>query len=80
MELNQRAKLLIDSFTINYNDQIFNLGIEAGPNELGFCLPPKGMKNLLHMIESQVAEYEKKFGEINMDGVDFGIKSPFPHS
>ena len=78
MELNQRAKLLIDSFSINYNDQIFNLGVDAGPNELAFCMTPKGMKNLLRVIESQVEEYEKKFGEINMDGVDFGIKSPFP--
>ena len=80
MELNQRAKLLVDSFSINYNDQIFNLGIDAGPNELGFCMPPKGMKNLLRVIQAQIEEYEKKFGEINMDGVDFGIKSPFSQS
>ena len=75
-DLNKRAKLLLDNFYINFNDQIFNLGIDAGPNELAFCLPPKGMKNLMQAIKSQVEEYEKKFGEINMDGVDFGIKSP----
>lgn len=69
-------RLQMDSFAIGFNKRVFNLAIQCGQSQAGFCLLPEGAKNLARALLQEVAKYEQQFGEIDMTGIEFGIQSP----
>lgn len=75
VDINQLPKKLCDGAIGGFNEEIFSFSLTSGNNLDSFAATPKVMKSVAVWMNSQVGEYEKQFGEIDL--VPPQIQSPF---
>lgn len=66
IDLNQMSKKLCDGALGGYNKEIFSYVFTSGNNVDSFASTPQTMKSIALWMNTQVANYEKQFGEIDM--------------
>ena len=66
IDLNQLPKKFCDGAVGAYGKEIFSFAITSGNNLDPFATTPQVMKSIAIWMNSQVQNYEKQFGEIDM--------------
>ncbi|XKT74392.1 MAG: DUF3467 domain-containing protein [Patescibacteria group bacterium UBA2163] len=75
MDLSKVPKQFCENITVAHSQESFFMGILNGENATFYALTPQHMKRLSQYLTNQVAEYEKRFGEIDAEWKP-GIESP----
>ena len=66
IDFNQLPKKFCDGAVGAYGKDIFSFGLTSGNSIDSFATTPQVMKSMASWINSQVQNYEKQFGEIDM--------------
>ena len=77
MDFNTMPKLLADTWHLNSNPNWFFIGFSSGSSDSAFLIPPNSAKKFVIELDKLIKRYEAEHGEINTDGVQTGIQSPF---
>jgi len=67
VDFNQLPKKFCDGAIGAFGKDIFSFGITSGNSIDSFATTPQVMKSMAIWLESNVKNYEKQFGEINME-------------
>ncbi len=67
LNIDALPKKLCDGAIGAHNKEIFSFVLTSGTNLDSYAATPKTMKAITLWITEQVAAYEKKFGEIDMN-------------
>ncbi|MDB5195310.1 MAG: hypothetical protein JWO84_494 [Parcubacteria group bacterium] len=76
IDFTQLPKSLVDTVSINYNQHHFLIALASGLEITAFGMPPELMKAFAEGLPAKIAEYESKFGKIEVGGTEGGIQSP----
>jgi hypothetical protein len=76
IDFTQLPKSLVDTVSINYNQHHFLIALASGQSIAAFALPPELLKAFSDGLPAKIAEYESKFGKIELSGTEGGIQSP----
>lgn len=76
IDLKKVPKQFCENISIASSREFFVLGLMSGEEGDAYTITPGHMKRLAQYTAHQVAEYEKKFGEINTEPWSKDIKSP----
>lgn len=76
MNWNTFKKTLGEKVHVGFNRAFFLMGFESGSEQQAYILAPGIAKGLVEGLSKKIAEYEAKFGPIDMKGVESGIESP----
>jgi|CXWL01.1.fsa_nt_gi hypothetical protein len=76
MDWNLFPKTLCEKLHVSFNRAFFLFGFTSGNQNQAYLITPQVAKGLVHALKVKVTEYEKKYGEIDMRGVQAGIESP----
>lgn len=76
IDFTQLPKSLCDTLSINFTQHHFLVALASGQNVAAFAVPPELMKAFADGLPAKIAEYESKFGKIDMGGAEGGIQSP----
>ncbi len=63
-ELEKAPKLFCENIRLGYSPEFFVIGLSSGTQSSIFSLTPQHTKRLLQYLTHELAEYEKKHGEI----------------
>ena len=74
IDINQLPKKLCDGAIGGYNKEIFSFVLTSGNSVDSFASTPQVMKSISVWMNGQIQNYEKQFGEINMNPPE--IQSP----
>lgn len=74
IDINQLPKKLCDGAIGGYNKEIFSFVLTSGNSVDSFASTPQVMKSIAVWMNGQIQNYEKQFGEINMNPPE--IQSP----
>lgn len=66
VDMNQLPKKFVDGAIGGYGKEIFSFALTSGNNLDSFATTPQVMKSISIWINTQVENYEKQFGAINM--------------
>lgn len=66
IDMNQLPKKLCDGAIGTYGKEVFFFAITSGNNLDSFAATPQIMKSIAVWLDSQVQNYEKQFGVIDM--------------
>lgn len=66
VDINELPKKLCDGAIGGFNREIFSFALTSGNSLDSFAATPQIMKSIAQWVGSQVANYERQFGEINM--------------
>ena len=66
VDMNQLPKKFIDGAIGGYGKEIFSFALTSGNNLDSFATTPQVMKSVANWMNTQVQNYEKQFGEIDM--------------
>lgn len=75
MDIPKIPKQFCENITVAFSGEYFVMGMLTGENGVMYALTPQHMKRLQQYLTHQVAEYEKKFGEIRAEWKP-GVMSP----
>lgn len=76
MDWNLFPKMLCEKLHLSYSKAFFLFGFTNGPDNQAYLVSPQVAKGFIQALDTKVKEYEKKYGEIDMRGVQSGIESP----
>jgi len=76
MKLDKAPKQFCENVTIGIGNDFFVIGMRSGEQGVAYALTPKHAKRLMQYLSHQVAEYEKKHGDIVVDPWTPDVKSP----
>ena len=65
IDLSKLQKKFCDNIAAAFSQEFFLMGMFSGEEREVYALTPQHMKRLSQYLTTQVAEYEKKFGEID---------------
>lgn len=74
IDINQLPKKLCDGAVGGYGKEIFSFALTSGNSLDSFATTPQTMKSIALWMNSQVENYEKQFGKIDMTPIE--IQSP----
>ena len=74
-DLNKIPKQFCENVLAGHSQESFVLVMTAGETANAYALTPQHMKRLVQSLTHQVAEYEKRFGQIDASWSP-GIESP----
>lgn len=66
IDFNQIPKKFCDGAIGAYSKEIFSFALTSGNSLDSFAVTPQVMKSIATWMNSQIGEYEKQFGEIDM--------------
>lgn len=66
VDMNQLPKKFVDGAIGGYGKEIFSFALTSGNNLDSFATTPQVMKSISAWINTQVQNYEKQFGVIDM--------------
>lgn len=66
VDINQLPKKLCDGAIGGYGKEIFSFVLTSGNNLDSFASTPRTMKSIAIWLSTQIQNYEKQFGEIDM--------------
>jgi hypothetical protein len=72
-KVNKQQRIFCDTALINHNKEGFLVALLSGGEVANYMLTPAHTKRLLISLNTQIKNYEQKFGEI-----DTNIPSPIP--
>lgn len=75
-DIQKVPKQFCENISIAFTKEFFAMQMLSGEDATTFALTPGHMKRLMQYTAHQVAEYEKKHGEIVTDAWSKDIKSP----
>lgn len=67
VDINQLPKKLCDGAIGAYNKEIFSFVLTSGNSLDSFASTPQVMKSIAVWLDAQIKQYEKQFGEIDMN-------------
>ena len=67
IDINELPKKLCDGAIGGYNKEVFSFALTSGNSLDSFAATPQIMKSIAMWLSAQVANYEKQFGEIDMN-------------
>ena len=67
IDINELPKKLCDGAIGGFNKEIFSFALTSGNSLDSFAATPQIMKSIAVWISGQVGNYEKQFGEIDMN-------------
>jgi hypothetical protein len=79
MDLTKVPKQLCENISVAFTQEYFVIAMLNGDQGTAYALTPQHMKRLAQYLAHQVADYEKKFSEINAEWVP-GFQSPIQTS
>jgi|GEM_PF-2621304 len=79
VNINDVPKNFCEGGLCGHNKEAFMFLLYSGQQIIGFATTPTQMKSIVEMFDTQIAEYEKKFGKIEIPkpGTEQLIISPF---
>jgi len=75
MDLNKIPKQFCENISVGYSPENFVIAMMVGEGAAAYALTPQHAKRLSQYLETQVREFETKFGTINAKWSP-GIESP----
>jgi len=79
MDLNKVPKQLCENISVAFSQEYFVMAMLAGEQGQAYALTPQHMKRLSQYLSHQLADYEKKFGEVKAEWIP-GMQSPIQTS
>ncbi|MHB8860529.1 MAG: hypothetical protein ACYC48_02220 [Minisyncoccota bacterium] len=67
VDINELPKKLCDGAIGGYNKEVFSFALTSGNSLDSFAATPQIMKSIAIWLNGQVLNYEKQFGEIDMN-------------
>lgn len=67
IDINDLPKKLCDGAIGGYNKEVFSFALTSGNSLDSFAATPQIMKSIAVWLSAQVQNYEKQFGEIDMN-------------
>ena len=75
MDLQKIPKLFCENVNIGASQEFFILALLSGDNLVGYALTPEHTKRLALSLMYNIAEFEKRYGEIKTEW-NPGVQSP----
>ena len=75
MDITKVPKQFCENISVAFSQEFFVMGMSVGEQSIAYALTPQHMKRLSQYLVHQIADYEKKFGEIHAEWTQ-GIQSP----
>lgn len=66
-DLKNSTKIFIENIKVGHTPEYFVLGIGSGSDTDAYAITPAHMKRLQQYLSHEIAEYEKKHGEITAE-------------
>ncbi len=79
IDLTKVPKQLCENISVAFSQEYFVMAMITGGEGKAYALTPQHMKRLAQYLAHQLADYEKKFGEVNAAWVP-GMQSPIQTS
>jgi hypothetical protein len=75
MDVNKVPKQFCENISVGFSQEFFVMSMMTGQAGITYALSPQHVKRLSQYLTHQIAEYEKKFGEVKAEWKP-GVQSP----
>ena len=76
MNWNTFPKMVCEKLHVAFSQAFFQFGFESGTDQRAYLIAPAVAKGISLALTEKIAEYEAKYGPIDIRGVPSGIESP----